>query len=582
MRNITKPKRVLGENQDLQFDSTGNALVDLVAQGPDTLLERVGGRAGADRFRRLATAAFGADPVVTTQIARFFRDRAKGQGLKEQPLMLIAVLHDQLTLAQMQSILTVHAGEAEGYRRHDRLDLLDLVRILSWHHYFNGRDSRVSDQLRDLFAWAVHSHQFQVEQALKYKSRDLAYVDDGSKGVGLVDVLGIIRNHEAYPMGADLRAEYSEYLYPRFRGHRYGATPVSDLGIAQRRYHVGELPEGEVPRGIRVEQVLAKGDTAGFMTLVREGRLSPYQVKSNLGNIATKLSAEDARAVAGQLPLNIFPHELWAMGKAFAGIDGDPVIGYGWGFARGARKATYTKPNKHVVTVINAWLQRLVETWQDIAQRRTLFLADVSGSMSGPLSRNSTVSQGEFAAFMSYFAGYVRGDRVFGTWDDEARLFESGRNPGIHDFEGCRFDWNGSTDIVNSTKTVADWYATNKPQAAPEALVYISDMQFNNCGPGTRRSKADDDVYSPAVNAALNYYRDKTGIKPELVFWNVDANTTPAVQQGGVLMMGGYAPANISLCFGAINEASETQQPLNPEAILDWIKDHYHVGDNIA
>jgi hypothetical protein len=50
------------------------------------------------------------------------------------------------------------------------------------------------------------------------------------------------------------------------------------------------------------------------------------------------------------------------------------------------------------------------------------------------------------------------------------------------------------------------------------------------------------------------------------------------VKQDGILMMGGFSPNNIKALFGAVNDSVEdtgATKPLDPEAILNWILEHY-------
>ena len=279
----TKVARVQGDNGDILFDSTGDLLLDFLSQGADTILDRKSAsiRTTAERFRQLAVNAFESDPMVAMKIARFFRDQTQ-QGLKEQALLMIAVLHDRMTSEEIMSILTVHADpSSEGAVREDRIDLLDTVRMLSWHKFFHGKQAQIGSGLLAAFSKIFSKRQGCLAEVLKYKTKTLPYSDDGKLDVGILEILGIIKNGTRDPVPADVKAEFEGYLYPKYRQKDNSVEPISDLAKEQQQYHKGNLPPGVVPQGITIEQVLQRGDEVGLATLARENRLSGYQVNDS-------------------------------------------------------------------------------------------------------------------------------------------------------------------------------------------------------------------------------------------------------------------------------------------------------------
>lgn len=568
MRKLTT-SRVRGENNDLQFDSSGNHLLDFIAQGPDTLLDRASDdiKSNAYRYRKLVNSAFQEDPEVAVKIARFFRDRTQ-QSLKEQPLMMIAILDDELTTDQIMSILTVHEDrDTNGAVRSDRIDLLDTVRILSWHKFFNGTEANVSGSLLRAFSLIFNKRQGCLGEVLKYKRKTLPYGQGKSVTVGILEVIGMIKNFKEIPLPEEVKTEYEGYLYPRYRRKQSRVRPVLSQTREYMSYFEGNLKKGIVPRGITVEQVLSQGDEDGLVTLAKENRLSPYQIKINFSNLATKLTEKELKPLLDKVPVGM-PHEVYAMAKAITGkgFRGDYYSRHQTG---------YTKPNPKLKPAMKLLFKALVNKYEGIAKKRVLCLADVSGSMGMPLTKKSTVTQMEFAAIMSYFTAHICGHRVFGTWDDACHLWQAAKMPSIEDFADSGINGGCSTDVVNTIKTVADHFKKDKDNA-PEVLTLISDMQFNEATRSYSYYSMSRNK-SQSVDEGLAYFKKIHGYKPELIFWNVNSNTTPAKEQNGVLLMGGYSAANINLMLGAIAESEETEDELlNPESILNYVKRHYN------
>lgn len=559
---------VEGENGDQQFDTSGDACLNLLAQGPDTLLTKGDetSRANASRYFNLVNDAWNQNPKLTRQLLRYFRDRAYGQQLKEQSMLGLAVLSEHMDSSEIMEILRVHNDEnKEGAVKTSRVDLLDLVRILAWHKYFYGKNAKVSKNLLNVFSKVLNKRDYCIEQVLKYKARTIPYTDGGREpSVGLVDILGMVRHSSSYPLPHEVAAEYDGYLRPYYREGQYYATPVGTLAQQQHDYFLGNLTPGDVPRGITVEQVLAHKDDEGFANLVRENKLSPYQVKSNLHKIAQVVNEDELLEQIERTNANMFPHEIFAMAQAHKKEDFSSPCSLGL--------------DDREYTLEDALLRRAVNAAKTKNNKRVLVMADTSRSMSVPLSKNSSVSQLQFAIVMSFFAAHASKTGVFAEWGNRATLTKiKTATPSWNEVASINLKGDCGTNIVQSIEDVADYFAKHGgPAKAPEVLCLISDMQFNQCQTyysyGTRRGRSE------SIQQGIDYYQKTLGFEPEIVFWNVNANTTPAVKQNGVLLMGGYSPANVQRLFSAIEETvveDGNHKELDPDAILNWVQTHY-------
>jgi hypothetical protein len=370
----------------------------------------------------------------------------------------------------MQDIMTVQPEGTEGHIRPEKLDLLDTVRILSWFKYFNGREAKVPNNLRSLMAWMVSSSENPLEQVLRHKSRGFVW-DKEKQNVGIIDVLGMVINGSVFPIAQEVKDEYDAYLYPRYRGKNSGAEPVSDLGREQRAYFLGELDKGIVPQGISVEQVLANRDTDGLATMLRENRLSRYQVKQNLTAIIPNISVSDVDSVVNMLPDNIFPHELLTASRAILGLD-DNFYGY----YHPAVIDTDTVSAK----LVNGWYRKLVDKYAEDCDRKVLVFADVSGSMAGvTISEKSSCNAWMFSTMMAMFAGHVSGSKQFATWTNDATIYQTEEEPCITDYLSNGWGNHLGTDIVASVRSAGEYF--EKRGNTPDVLVFISDMQFDHC-----------------------------------------------------------------------------------------------------
>jgi hypothetical protein len=547
----TKPQVdiAIGENGDMQYTSTGDALVDLVARGVDSFIEKKD-RSLVERFVGMVKAAWEQDPDMTQKIARYFRDRSKGQGMKEQPMLLIALLNDYLSVDEIKSILLVHSKDAQkdGSVREDNIDFLDLVRILAWHHYLYGKQTKISLALSKVMAGAIANNKEPLAQILRYKNRNLAYDENNKMQVGIIDIVGIVRNMKNPRLPADVIEEYELHLAPRHRRGVFNAKPVSELAKKQRAFFKNELPDGEVPEGVTFEKVLSRGKPLEIRQMVLSNRISTTQVKVNLNTLLECLEPDEFAKLIEKHNFNLMPHEILAMGKAF-------YIG-----------TEHTNKSAKGVSFVDTILNKTIDKYKKVVKKRVLALGDTSGSMSVRLSEKSSIEQGEFAYFVSYLTSHISGTRVFGTFDSTARLYKAG-DPSVEDFIAANRASDCGTDIVKAVRTVGEHFKNR--QDAPEVICIISDMQFNAS------------AFSPSMSEAKRIYKGLTGIDVELIYWNIQANTLPSVSQDGVLYMSGFSANSIEIVLGLVNETvsvSEEKQvtrKVNPQDLLKWIDTYY-------
>lgn len=541
----------IGENGDIQFTSTGDALVDLVARGADTFIAK-NNKADVERFVGMVKAAWAQDPDMTQKIARYFRDRANGQGLKEQPMLLVALLDDYLSVDEINKILLVHDTKEhkDGKIYQDNVDFLDLVRILAWHHYLKGREAKISLALSKVMAKAIASHKEPLAQVLRYKNRNLAYDENNKRQVGIIDIIGILRNMKNPKIPQDVVDEYNGHLAPRHRRGQFNVPAVSQMAKEQREFFKNGSKDGKVPAGITFEKVLSRGNLQEIRYMVLNKRITPTQVKVNMNTLIEALEPIELQEVINEHKFALMPHEILAMGKAFT------------------QGTSHTKKSKQGEAFVDQMLNNTIDKFKQVTKKRVLALGDTSGSMGQRLSEKSSVEQGEFAYFVSYLAAHISGTRVFGTFDSTARLYEASKNPSTAEFVGANRASDCGTDIVKAVQTVANYFKNRKD--APEVICIISDMQFNASYGGS------------AMGTAKKYYKDVTGIDVELIYWNIQANTLPSVSQDGVLYMSGFSANSIGIIFGLVNDTVEESdnkpkvvQKLNPQDLVKWIGTNY-------
>jgi len=546
--------RVIGQKGDLQFDGSGNHTIDLVANGADKLIQK-NDKSVVLRYKKLVQDSYQQDPALTLKIGRYFRDDENGQNLKEQPLLMLAVLDGQITDEEIQSVLTVHPLRTQdGARPLDETPLLELVKILAWHKYLNSKDSKLSPDMLSVWAKifkvkADENIDNLLAEVIKLKNTRVQYDTENKLQVGIVDVIGIIRNRADFPKA--VKDEYAGYLYPLKRGQNYKARPVSEVAKKWNKFFKGELSENEVPQGIDFLKALNSKNKAACLKLLQEGKISNAQLKINLKNIVELVGEDEVTKLITKRNWNLFPHDILAMGMAF--YQGTAHTG------KSAAKANMAE----------IMFGKLLAEYKTKVKNSVLFFADVSGSMCQPLSKKSTINQDDFAFFMSFFAANVSDHKVLAQFGSTAHLMECSKNPTLKEFIETPRAGDCSTNMYGCVVEVANYFKKVKKQA-PKVLAFISDMQFDSCArPHYSSNKSN------TVSAALLYYEQTTGVKPQLVFWNVAASTVPATEQDGVLLLSGFSANTADIVFGIINTSTEENRQMSTQDLLNSINNTY-------
>jgi hypothetical protein len=569
-----KTEQVIGKKGDIQFNSSGNALIDLLFKGPSLYLDR---RAPdimerVYKLRNLSIAAFEEDRNITIKIIRYFRDKTQ-QGLKDQPLFMIAALDDKLSFYDILSILEVHNDtKIEGAIDLKHSNLLDLVKIFAWHKTLNGKNSQISKNLFSVFSKIVSENSTCLEQVLRYKTRNIRHNFDSNIRitVGILDILGIIRNSTMFPLPEEVANEYDQYLYPRYRNKDNSVLPVSAMGKEHRQYFKGELPPGSVPVGVSLEQVLERKDSQGLLNLYRSNRLSKQQIKVNLIHLLELVTAEEAKEIGNNLPI-MMPHEAYA----FASILTDNHL-YHKTITRSHKHTSLSNTNCNRI-VADIAFQKIVDKYKTESTSSVLCLADVSASMDSiKLSEESSITGRQFSAIMSYFAGHISGHGIFGTWANDALFWQADSTPSVVDLVQSGINGHWTTDLINSLKTTAKRFKDTKFK--PKTIAFISDMQFN-AAINSRTTSISGTTKSLSFQEGIEKFKEIAGYTPNIVFWNLASETTPALEQDGLLLISGFSAANIKLMLGIAEETNQNKvQPskIDSKSQLQFIDQHYN------
>jgi hypothetical protein len=194
-----------------------------------------------------------------------------------------------------------------------------------------------------------------------------------------------------------------------------------------------------------------------------------------------------------------------------------------------------------------------------VGDANVLPLVDVSGSMSCPAGRNSSVS----CMDVSVSLGLYLADKNKGVFKDTFLTFSS--DPQLLNLKGnviqkmdqmVRSEWGMSTDLVKAMMKILNVAVKGKvPQEdMPSMLLILSDMQFNAC------VEHDDSAMEMIVRQfASNGYE-----VPKVVFWNINSSDNVPVKhdESGVALVSGFSPSIVKAILAA--DTSE----FTPEAIM--------------
>ena len=210
--------------------------------------------------------------------------------------------------------------------------------------------------------------------------------------------------------------------------------------------------------------------------------------------------------------------------------------------------------------VINAYGLRLGKTERDhvvaqwnalpnyVGSANILPMVDVSGSMTCPAGKNSSVSCLDVAVSL----GLYLADKNTGKFKDTFLTFSG--SPELVTLKGdvvqkadqmVKSHWAMDTNLHKAfDKVLKVAVDGNVPQAEmPEMLLILSDMQFNQC-------VTHDDS---AMQMIERKYKAAGYTVPQIVFWNLNASDNVPVKHDkrGVALVSGFSPSIMTSILGA-------------------------------
>lgn len=215
----------------------------------------------------------------------------------------------------------------------------------------------------------------------------------------------------------------------------------------------------------------------------------------------------------------------------------------------------------------NMW-RSLPDYFGDAAHKNWLAVVDTSGSMTwgdNPKPIGVAISLGMYVA-----------EHNKGVFKNKFITFES--NPHLIEFDDkwgmkkkvqhiASADWGGSTNLIATFELVLNAAKRHNLPAEemPEAIVIISDMQFDACVYGGNNEAAYDRIRTMYSCAGYRV--------PKLVFWNAaqrDYGNLPVTQhQYGAILVGGCKPGMFEQILSGKTPADFMLQVLNGERYAD-------------
>ena len=175
-----------------------------------------------------------------------------------------------------------------------------------------------------------------------------------------------------------------------------------------------------------------------------------------------------------------------------------------------------------------------------VGDANILPLVDVSGSMSCPAGKNTSVTCMDVAVSLGlYLADKNTGafKDTFLTFSDKPKLMTLKGNVVEKMNQMVRSDWGMSTNLHAAFEQILKTAVANEvPQGdMPEMLLILSDMQFNQC------VRHDDSAMEMIERkfAAAGY------AVPKVVFWNLNSSDNVPVKSDktGAALVSGFSPA---------------------------------------
>jgi hypothetical protein len=240
-------------------------------------------------------------------------------------------------------------------------------------------------------------------------------------------------------------------------------------------------------------------------------------------------------------------------------VKGDPTVKVNAGAVfpydvlKGVAYARYNKTEQDLV--VKQW--EALENF--VGDANILPLVDVSGSMSCPAGRNSSVTCMDVAVSL----GLYLADKNQGAFKDTFLTFSG--NPELLHLKGnvvekmqqmVKSDWGMNTDLVKAMEKILKTAIKGSvPQdEMPKMLLILSDMQFDQCA-------GFDDTAMQMIER--NFIAAGYEV-PQIVFWNLNASDNVPVKsdKSGAALVSGFSPAIVKAVLSA--DTSE----FTPEAIM--------------
>jgi hypothetical protein len=175
-------------------------------------------------------------------------------------------------------------------------------------------------------------------------------------------------------------------------------------------------------------------------------------------------------------------------------------------------------------------------------------IVDVSGSMSCPAGKNSSVT----CMDVSISLGLYLADKNKGVFKDTFLTFSS--KPQLVTLKGnivdkvtqmSKSDWEMSTNLHAAMDKILDVAVKGNVPASdmPAMLLILSDMQFNQC------AKHDDS----AMEMIERKFEAYGYSMPQIVFWNLNSsdNVPVASDKSGAALVSGFSPSIMTSLLAA-------------------------------
>lgn len=223
---------------------------------------------------------------------------------------------------------------------------------------------------------------------------------------------------------------------------------------------------------------------------------------------------------------------------------------------------------KYITTSVNDTENELYnQAWNALSEnpggKKTLVVADVSGSMCSPKFNPLTVS----IASAIYASQFLSGDfkDIFVTFSEVPTVVSLSDVSDLKDkiIKTRNADWGMNTDIEAVLKLISQIYDRMEKIEYLDRLLIISDMEFDEC------------IKTNSIEEILKKYFTNKGHKiPEIVFWNVNAKLIHfSKNDEDIVCISGYGKGIFDIVLN--NEIMEQSQ-FTISTLNDYVEKHKH------